>query len=92
MTHKLPAFTIKQQRCSTPSVVQDANGLGKPGSGVIIYVLRRGRVRLEDWMVSFSLPHPDPNKTTLQRGLGGEKGLLFPFIFSCVFCLCLALL
>lgn len=36
----------------------DANALGKPGSGVIIYVSRRGRVRWEDWTVSFlATPH-----------------------------------
>lgn len=37
LTHKLPAFTIKQQCCKS-TCVEDANRLGKPGSAVIIYV------------------------------------------------------
>lgn len=84
LTHKLPAFTTKQQCCYTACVAQDANGFGKRGSGVIIYMLRRGRVRWEDWTVSFSLPRSENTRGTRceKRGVS--------YTFGCFFCTGLA--
>lgn len=51
---------IHNEATPTACVVQNSNKLGKPGSDMVIYVLRRRWERCEDLTVSFSLRHSDP--------------------------------